>query len=171
MNPVVDSTEGHAPQHPLNADTPTSVSLVRSPATLLVPASPELRDRPVPRFLRGFSWDESGYSVGPTALSTVHDLPLPQPPPSEFTPEAVSTLSLHSYLFKIVTPINIPAFGSLLQSHPNSPFVSSVLHGLAKVSGLGPRWIPLFQSLTMRLFALSSLNRRKLLCGLSVRSR
>ena len=84
----------------------------------------------MPRFLRGFLWDGSDYSVSPTALATLHDDPLPVPPLSEFSPDATSTLTAFPHLFKIVTPINVSVFHSLLRSHPNPSFVDSVIHGL-----------------------------------------
>ena len=84
----------------------------------------------MPRYLRGFLWDISNYSASPTALSTLHDDPLPSPPPSEFNPSAVSTLSSHSHLFRIVTPIDVSAFHELLRNHPNPLFVQSVIDGL-----------------------------------------
>jgi hypothetical protein len=53
---------------------------------------------------------------------------LPSPPASEFDNiEALDTIHNHSHLFAITTPINIDHFESLLSSHPNQPFVKSVL--------------------------------------------
>ncbi|KAJ7029248.1 hypothetical protein C8F04DRAFT_893851, partial [Mycena alexandri] len=56
--------------------------------------------------------------------------PLPRPPQSEYTPVALKTLSDHSHLFRIVSPIDVDTFESLLVHHPNQPFVRSVVVGL-----------------------------------------
>ncbi|KDR79789.1 hypothetical protein GALMADRAFT_15607, partial [Galerina marginata CBS 339.88] len=57
--------------------------------------------------------------------------PLPRPPQHEIDNPAVQeTLRTHPHLFKIETPINVDVFESLLLSHPNQPFVTSVCKGL-----------------------------------------
>ncbi|KIJ29249.1 hypothetical protein M422DRAFT_188756, partial [Sphaerobolus stellatus SS14] len=43
---------------------------------------------------------------------------------------ALETINQNPHLFKIVTPINISRFETLLQSHPNRPYVESVCRGL-----------------------------------------
>ncbi|KAJ7841439.1 hypothetical protein B0H13DRAFT_1506548, partial [Mycena leptocephala] len=52
------------------------------------------------------------------------------PPFSEYTPTIMRTLTENQDLFKLVTPINIDVFESLLTRYPNQPFVRSVLDGL-----------------------------------------
>ncbi|KLO20450.1 hypothetical protein SCHPADRAFT_788857, partial [Schizopora paradoxa] len=42
------------------------------------------------------------------------------------------TLKRHARLFKIVTPINVDRFEELLASHPNRPYVDSVVIALRK---------------------------------------
>jgi hypothetical protein len=84
-----------------------------------------------PRFHRGLLWtlgEHWGHS--PTVDSTYRSTPLPRPPAREFRAEIKRTLAGHADLFRIVTPINISTFGSLLKTHPNRPFVESVLTGL-----------------------------------------
>ncbi|KAI0054745.1 hypothetical protein BV25DRAFT_1777474, partial [Artomyces pyxidatus] len=57
--------------------------------------------------------------------------PIPGPPPEALTdPVATETLRLYPELFKVVTPIDVDKFESLLVSHPNQPYVQSVLRGL-----------------------------------------
>ncbi|EJD54601.1 hypothetical protein AURDEDRAFT_24175, partial [Auricularia subglabra TFB-10046 SS5] len=57
--------------------------------------------------------------------------PLPRPPPTEFENDAaMQTIAANPDLFKIVTPINADRLASLLQDHPNQPFVESVITGL-----------------------------------------
>lgn len=57
--------------------------------------------------------------------------PLPSPPPSEFLNyAALNTISSRPDLFVVSTPINVDRFKSLLSSHPNQPFVQSVVRGL-----------------------------------------
>ncbi|KIL63008.1 hypothetical protein M378DRAFT_80362 [Amanita muscaria Koide BX008] len=82
------------------------------------------------KFHRGLLWSQDEIGVSPTALSTTYDPPLPRPRPCEFRPEILATISSHPALFRIVTPINVERFQQLLSSHPNQPFVSSVLVGL-----------------------------------------
>ncbi|TEB24949.1 hypothetical protein FA13DRAFT_1591062, partial [Coprinellus micaceus] len=57
--------------------------------------------------------------------------PLPSPPLSVLEdPILANTVHSHPELFKIVTPIKVDIFEDLLVSHPNRPFVDSVLCGL-----------------------------------------
>ncbi|KAH9970694.1 hypothetical protein BGW80DRAFT_1327507 [Lactifluus volemus] len=86
-----------------------------------------------PRFLRGFVWKDSTSShfVCPSAVASESAPPLPSPPSSILSdPSTVSALSDHSHLFRVVTPIKIDRFASLLSSHPNRAFVDSVINGL-----------------------------------------
>ncbi|EIN03874.1 hypothetical protein PUNSTDRAFT_22768, partial [Punctularia strigosozonata HHB-11173 SS5] len=51
-------------------------------------------------------------------------------PENELTNErALRTIASHAYLFRIVTPVNVDLFEELLATHPNQPFVESVVHG------------------------------------------
>ncbi|KIJ55729.1 hypothetical protein M422DRAFT_132720, partial [Sphaerobolus stellatus SS14] len=57
--------------------------------------------------------------------------PLPTPPILELSNvAALSTISMHKDLFKIVTPIKIDRLNALLSSHPNQLFVKSVCRGM-----------------------------------------
>ncbi|KAM6500136.1 hypothetical protein JOM56_003150 [Amanita muscaria] len=74
-------------------------------------------------------------SLDPASLraqlhSTTFDPPLPRPRPCEFRPEILATISSYPDLFKIVTPIKVERLQQLLTTHPNQPFVASVLLGL-----------------------------------------
>ena len=58
-------------------------------------------------------------------------IPLPRPPKAELENHEVrKTLASHPHLFAVNTPINIDRFEELLVTHPNRPFVESVLTGL-----------------------------------------
>ena len=66
-------------------------------------------------------------------------IPLPRPPNSELENTiANNTITSHTHLFNIKTPINIDIFQSLLSHHPNHPFIDSVLAG-ACGRAFGPR--------------------------------
>ncbi|KAI0039985.1 hypothetical protein FA95DRAFT_1684034, partial [Auriscalpium vulgare] len=86
-----------------------------------------------PRLYRGYLWetsDDFSY-ITPSATATETADPIPGPPLSARSdPVALSTLRDHPSLFQIVTPINVDRFEALLTSHPNRPFVESVLRGL-----------------------------------------
>jgi hypothetical protein len=88
---------------------------------------PEIPKRP--KYLQRSVWTDvnASPSCSPTAFSTLSDNPLPRPSPQEFSNvEAVTTIRDNPHLFKIVTPINVDRFESLLASHPNKPFIQSV---------------------------------------------
>ncbi|KAJ7044839.1 hypothetical protein C8F04DRAFT_1207029 [Mycena alexandri] len=63
-------------------------------------------------------------------MSTEFDPALPRPPLSEYTPIVMKTLRENQHLFKIVSPVNVEVFESLLVDHPNQPFVRSIIVGL-----------------------------------------
>lgn len=44
----------------------------------------------------------------------------------------MKTINENQNLFKIVTPIQVTKFEQYLKSHPNQPFVKSVLQGLCE---------------------------------------
>ncbi|KAF8426443.1 hypothetical protein L210DRAFT_3313070, partial [Boletus edulis BED1] len=57
--------------------------------------------------------------------------PVPQPSAEERNNvPARSTLRSHPFLFKVVTPIRVDKFESLLSTHPNQAFVRSVCYAL-----------------------------------------
>ena len=86
-----------------------------------------------PKYLQRSVWmdlDEL-HPFSPTAECTITDEPLPRPPPGEFdNTDAVTTISRHPHLFRIVTPVNVDRFEQLLETHPNRPFVESVCTSL-----------------------------------------
>lgn len=92
----------------------------------------------IPNYLRYNLWHSfwDGSDASPSLPLTVadwseHAPPLNAPPSSEYAdPLVQGTLSKYSYLFKVVTPINVDVFESMLISHPNQPLVTSVCRGL-----------------------------------------
>ena len=82
-----------------------------------------------PKYMQRSVWtnvDET-HRFSPTACCTLSDDPLPRPPPEEFENlDAITTIRDNPHLFKIITPINITRFESLLETHPNKPFVQSM---------------------------------------------
>jgi hypothetical protein len=84
----------------------------------------------LPKYLCYNLWGADHESPTTIADWSERALPLPRPPRTEFENEmAVSTLTAHPDLFKIVTPINVDRFELLLADHPNRPFVTSILAG------------------------------------------
>lgn len=84
-----------------------------------------------PRYLRGFLWAKESTLSSPSAASTELSQPFPSPPASELANRLVSdTIQSRPDLFKIVTPVNIPRLEQLLLTHPNRPFVDSLIRGL-----------------------------------------
>ena len=70
-------------------------------------------------------------SSSPVVCDTFFANPVPQQSFIELNyVAACSTLLSHSYLFKVITPINVNEFQALLMSHPNQTFVHSVCHVL-----------------------------------------
>ncbi|VDC04894.1 unnamed protein product [Peniophora sp. CBMAI 1063] len=131
---------------PTTATTGTSAPTA---SRLLTPSStvlPKPRSDPVqstrslgpplvgPRLNRGFLWEEDPFLdsyVTPLATWTETAQPVPSPPLSVLNdPIANTTLASHPHLFAVVTPINIKNFESSLSSHPNQPYVQSVIRGL-----------------------------------------
>ncbi len=84
-----------------------------------------------PRRFRGFLWDSHSSFVTPLADLSETLRPLPRPPLSEFMNEtAMKTIRENPHLFKVITPINVDRFESLLRDHPNRALVDSVCAGL-----------------------------------------
>ena len=83
------------------------------------------------RFRRQLVWGREEAVMSRTALWTETAAPMPRPPPEEFLNQDVSaTITDNPDLFKIVSPIDVDHFQSLLINHPNQPFVESVCLGL-----------------------------------------
>ena len=76
-------------------------------------------------------WDEEGSPKITVAEWTQTACSLPQPPPSELENHpACRTLLERPDLFIIFTPVRVEVLESLLEHHPNHPFIDSVLSGL-----------------------------------------
>ena len=84
-----------------------------------------------PKYLRHNLWEE-GSSLSPTTAEwSEHARPLPRPPLAELLNSTASqTIAIYPDLFQVDTLINVDAFETLLQHHPNPAFVSSVCVGL-----------------------------------------
>jgi hypothetical protein len=84
-----------------------------------------------PRYARDLMWDVDEPERPSTAQVSTLLPPVPSPPRQELDNQmAQATLNTHPDLFDIVTPVNVDAFTSLLDSHPNQPFVTSVVRSL-----------------------------------------
>ncbi|KIJ51973.1 hypothetical protein M422DRAFT_243546 [Sphaerobolus stellatus SS14] len=71
-------------------------------------------------YTRGFLWSADEEPGTPSAALTIYAVHLPSPPDSELSNKtALVTISENPHLFKIVTPVNVTCFGSLLRPHPN----------------------------------------------------
>ncbi|TFY58165.1 hypothetical protein EVG20_g8259 [Dentipellis fragilis] len=127
---------GVVPMPPEIATTRTSVPSADRQGTLPLPAQSvsEAEDFIVaPHHQRGFVWnpDMCSQSSTPVADWSLTAEPLPSPPENELHNVATQeTLAKYPHLFKVVTPINVDKFESLLKDHPNKPFVASICRGL-----------------------------------------
>lgn len=118
----------------------TNTSALSAVANTMLPLTahkiPTLTPEPInasckPRRFRGFLWADDEAPVTPLAMLSETLRPLPYPPDSELdNPVSRKTVRENPHLFKIVTPINVDVFESLLDSHPNRPLVDSVCYGL-----------------------------------------
>lgn len=120
----------------------THISAQNAVATPTLRASAKLRreneDTPLssfwnvrPRYARDLMWSKDEPEHPSTAQMSVTLPPVPFPPPCEVGDQTAQlTLQRFSQLFDIVTPIRIHTFSTLLRSHPNRPFVASVLRSL-----------------------------------------
>ena len=68
-----------------------------------------------------------------SAYSTLTAAPVPSPPKNELRNKvARRTISQNPDLFRVVTPIKVDVFKKYLKTHPNQPFVKSVVRALKK---------------------------------------
>ncbi|KAJ6603641.1 hypothetical protein B0H10DRAFT_1822465, partial [Mycena sp. CBHHK59/15] len=85
----------------------------------------------LPRYLRGFGWNESSSTSSHTAWCTEINNPLPRPPTYEFQNEvAMKTINSNPHLFQVSTEIRTDRLREMLESHPNPAFVDSVIAAL-----------------------------------------
>jgi hypothetical protein len=131
-----DTIPRSAQTHPLLADINISVAYVDKPDIQQTNA----RKRRVltelayaqkrPRWARDFLWETHEISESPSAQATETAPPVPGPPENELHNEiGLRTIHEHSDLFKIVTPVDVDLFESLLKHHPNRPLIDSVCQG------------------------------------------
>jgi hypothetical protein len=86
-------------------------------------------------------WTDLDLGISHATLWTENALPLPSVPLEEFwNMEAINTIFSNLNLFKIITPINISHFKELLSTHPNQPFVNSVIYSHLAIRS-HPLWI------------------------------
>ncbi|KAJ3557902.1 hypothetical protein NM688_g1221 [Phlebia brevispora] len=110
---------------------------VRATQTRSLPSTVRTAPYPsdLPRFRRGFAWRDSSSSttrhLSPAALDTEVAEPLPMPPPALLTdPDVQASLKFYADAIQVDTPFNVDRFESLLATHPNRPFVESVIWSL-----------------------------------------
>ncbi|KAF6765672.1 hypothetical protein DFP72DRAFT_798363, partial [Ephemerocybe angulata] len=83
----------------------------------------------VSKYLRYNDWSFS--TPVKTSEWSISAKPLPEPPQHVLEdPDVTQTLASHPHLFKIVTPVRVNRLRALTTTHPNLPFVHSVLRGL-----------------------------------------
>lgn len=84
-----------------------------------------------PRYLCHKLWNPESNPKVTVAEWTLTARPLLCPPVTEFENQlALQTIAERPDLFKIVTPVKVDVLEKLTASHPNRPFVESVLEGL-----------------------------------------
>jgi hypothetical protein len=86
----------------------------------------------LPSFRRGFVWTDSSMdNVSPSALYTLTAPPLPDPPCHLVDdPKIQAALQAYKEHIRVETPFKVDKLESMLLSHPNRPFVESVMKGL-----------------------------------------
>lgn len=81
--------------------------------------------------MRGLIWDNFDQSLSSVITLSEIAPPVPEPPRNEFLNlAALNTIVKRPDLFKIVTPIRVERFATLLQKHPNQSLVLSVCRAL-----------------------------------------
>ena len=84
-----------------------------------------------PRYARDFIWSDHGEPRLTLAKTTETASPVSELPDNEHhNTIAISTISSHPDLFKIVSPIKVDVFERKLHNHLNQPFVQSVCRSL-----------------------------------------
>lgn len=116
-----------------------TTDIAASTAAKPVMARPTVEAKPIrvpnygmiPKYLRYNHWDPSIDFSPCTSDWTLSAKALARPSASEFNNYyAMKTINENPNLFKIITPIHIETFENYLISHPNQPFVKSVIQGL-----------------------------------------
>ena len=131
---VKDSTPQMDVPMVLNVDTNTSVATARDLAITksIVTAKTERIQGLQPKYLRYNLWSLDSNTQS-TADWTEFAYPLLSIPSHELqNPIVIETITHNPSFFKIVTPIDVDRFESLLHSHPNQLFVQSVCKGLCE---------------------------------------
>jgi hypothetical protein len=84
-----------------------------------------------PRYARDLIWADNEPTRTTLAMATESMSPLPGPPENELSNQvALETIRQNPHLFKIVTPIDVDQFESLLDTHPNRSLIRSISRGL-----------------------------------------
>ena len=138
--PAEDGTNSAVPTVPPRVITPTFAPNVEAMPTLEVNVSRRKGSEwsPLstfwsarPRYARDFIWEADEPERVSSAGMSLQLSPVPAPPQNEQdNPIARTTIRTSRHLFRVVTPINIARYASMLRTHPNQPLVVSVLRGL-----------------------------------------
>ena len=134
MNALQSSRSDDVP--PTNPDPRAGISELRGTRSLGGERGRKRKDSGFPEpplFRRKFVWSQCHHnsSASPAAIATEYAEPLPAPPESLLNdPKIQSTLSHLNRYIKVDTPFNVDRFENLLATHPNQPFVKSVMRGL-----------------------------------------
>src|SRR5260221_1709966 len=108
----------------------TNVPLRPSKQTQVGPGIDKSVDGAHPRFLR-FTFGHHDIGHTPSATYTESAQPIPSVLQGDYRySDITSTITTHSHLFKIVTPIQVDWLEQLLTCHPDRSLVESVCHGL-----------------------------------------
>jgi hypothetical protein len=82
-----------------------------------------------PKYLRYNGWDMRGKLMPGVITWSLTAQPLPSAPSLPVEHPVSKTISQKPDLFKIVTPINVPALRYFLRKHPNRVFCDSICEG------------------------------------------
>ena len=134
MNHASNGMRENAAEKPRNAGIGTSVnSAARTTGGPNTNRSKEMLEPRAkrPRYTRGLLWDDDDDTLSATAQWSLTATPVPSVPQEEYENRAaVETITSYPHLFKIVTPIKVDRFQSLLAEHTNPALVESVCFSL-----------------------------------------
>jgi hypothetical protein len=84
-----------------------------------------------PHYTCGLLWDDDDDTLSATAQWPLTAKAVPSVPQEEYKNRAaIETISSYPHLFKIITPIKVDCFQSLLTEHTNPALVESVCYSL-----------------------------------------
>jgi hypothetical protein len=142
---VVNAEESIEPVMSPHVSQSSRLDDANQPTTMQPPSSLASRTRTIspsnkrkatdnlssPSFHRGYAWSDSMHNMSPSALYTTTAPPLPVVPPDLLRdPKIQACLEAYGDHIKVETPFDVDKLDTMLSSHPNQPFVASVLTGL-----------------------------------------